>query len=101
QYAAMVVDTPAVERGLGDRTLLEDTRLRDALRLLRLPSERKGVRQYGFPGELGPALDFSPASATDEAAYAAQGAAVGEADAVRIQRRVDALEQRISALEAY
>jgi len=100
QYAAMVLDNPAVERGLGDRTLVEDMRLRDALRLLRLPPERKGVRQYGFPGELGPALGFSPAPAADEAAYAVEAAALSEADAVRIQRRVDVLEQRLSALEA-
>ena len=100
QYAAMVVDDAAVERGLRDRTLVEDTRLRDALRALRLAPEREGARRYALPGEAGPQLDFSPAPAADEAAYAVEAAALGEADAVRIQRRVDALEQRLGALEA-
>ena len=100
QYAAMVVDDDALERGLGDRTLVEDTRLRDALRALRLPPERGGVRRHALPGELGTALDFSPPAAVDDTAYAVEAAALSEADAVRIQRRVDALEQRLSALEA-
>jgi glycosyl transferase family 2 len=92
QYAAMVVDDAAVERGLSDRTLAEDTRLRDALRSLR----REGG--YALPGAAR-AIDFRGPSAADEAAYAVEAAALGEADAVRIQRRVDALEQRLNALE--
>jgi len=93
QYAAMVVDAAAVERGLDDRTLVEDTRLRDALRSL-----RRGDG-YALPGELDQPIDFTGSLATDEAAYAVEAAALGEADAVRIQRRVDALEQRLNALE--
>jgi hypothetical protein len=93
QYTAMVVDDAAVERGLKDRTLVEDTRLRDALRSLRHGDG------YVLPRELDRPIDFTGASAADEAAYAVEAAALGEADAVRIQRRVDALEQRLNALE--
>ena len=93
QYAAMVVDDDAVERGLDDTTLVEDTRLRDALRSL-----RRGDG-YALPGELDQPIDFAGASAADEAAYAVEAAALGEADAVRVQRRLDALEQRLNALE--
>jgi glycosyl transferase family 2 len=93
QYAAMVVDDDAVERGLNDRTLVEDTRLRDALRALRR------AEGYTLPGKLDQPIDFTGPSAADQAAYAVEAAALGEADAVRIQRRVDALEQRLNALE--
>jgi hypothetical protein len=89
QYAAMVVDDEAVARGLRDRTLVEDTRLRDALRSLR--------RDGSYALEQG--LDFTRASAADETAYAVEAAALVEAAAVRLQRRVDALEQRLNALE--
>jgi hypothetical protein len=99
QYAAMVVDDVEVERGLEERTLVEDTRLRDALRAVRLPAQRGGARRYALPPELGAGLDFSSVPAAD-AAYAVEAAALSDADAVRIQRRVDALEQRLSALEA-
>jgi hypothetical protein len=99
QYAAMVVDDEAVERGLRDRTVVEDTRLRDALRTLRLVPARACERSYRVPAEAETALDFSAALAADEAAYAVEAAALSEADAVRIQRRVDALEQRLNAVE--
>ncbi len=93
QYASMVVDDDAVARGLRDRTLVEDTRLRDILRSLRRTSG------YALPRELDHPIDFSGAAAADDATYAVEAAALGEADAVRIQRRVDALEQRLDALE--
>jgi hypothetical protein len=93
QYAAMVVDDDAVERGLEDRTLVEDIRLRDALRSL-----RRGDG-YSLPEERDDPIDFTAPSAADEAAYAVEAAALAEADAVRIQRRVDSLEQRLNALE--
>jgi hypothetical protein len=99
QYAAMVVDAAAFERGLRDRTLVEDARLRDALRRLRL-TESRAPRRYALPREVDTRLDFSAFSAADEAAYAVEAAALGEADAVRLQRRVDALERRLQVLES-
>src|SRR6266540_3040284 len=82
-YNELVVDDDALERGLGDGSLVIDTRLRDALRALR----------EGKP------LTFPRPSVVDEAAYAVDVAALGEADVVRLQRRLDTLEQRLLTIE--
>jgi hypothetical protein len=82
-YASLVVDDDALERGLQDRSLVIDTRVRDALRALREGKE----------------LTFPRPSVVDEAAYAVDVAALGEADVVRLQRRLDTLEQRLLTLE--
>jgi len=82
-YEELVVDDDALERGLADGSLVPDTRLRDALRTLR----------EGEP------LTFPRPTVVDEAAYAVDVAALGEADVVRLQRRLDTLEQRLRALE--
>ena len=82
-YDSLVVDDEALERGLQDGTLVVDTRLRDALRALREGEE----------------LTFPKPTVVDEAAYAVDVAALGEADVVRLQRRLDALEQRLLTLE--
>jgi Glycosyl transferase family 2 len=82
-YDELVVDDEALERGLSDGSLVTDTRLRDALRALR---ERK-------------TLTFPRPTVVDEAAYAVDVAALGEADVVRLQRRLDTVDQRLRALE--
>jgi hypothetical protein len=82
-YASLLVDDDALERGLQDGSLVLDTRLRDALRTLR----------EGKP------LTFPRPTVVDEAAYAVDVAALGEADVVRLQRRLDTLEQRLLTLE--
>jgi hypothetical protein len=82
-YDSLVVDDGALERGLQDGTLVIDTRLRDALRALR----------DGEP------LTFPRPTVVDEAAYAVDVAALGEADVVRLQRRLDTLEQRLLTIE--
>jgi Glycosyl transferase family 2 len=84
-YEELVVDDAALDRGLADGTLVLDTRLRDALRTLR----------RGEP------LAFPRPSVVDEAAYAVDVAALGEADVVRLQRRLDTLEQRMRTLEQH
>jgi Glycosyl transferase family 2 len=83
QHAAQVVDDGAVERGLEEGTLAVDTRLRDALRTLR----------SGRP------LAFEAPTLADDAVYAVEAAALREADVIRVERRIDALEQRLRALE--
>jgi Glycosyl transferase family 2 len=83
-YDSLVVDDEALERGLSERSLVLDTRLRDALRAL---------REGGGP------LSFPQPTVVDEAAYAVDVAALGEADLVRLQRRLDTLEPRLLALE--
>jgi hypothetical protein len=58
--------------------------LRDALREL----ERRG----------GP-LAFETPTLVDEATYAVEAAVLGEADVVRLQRRLDTLERRLGSVE--
>jgi hypothetical protein len=82
-YESLLVDDAALERGLQDGSLIIDTRLRDALNAL-----REG-RQLAFPRP----------TVVDEAAYAVDVAALGEADVVRLQRRLDTLEQRLLTIE--
>src|SRR5919198_2917611 len=82
-YASLIVDDDALERGLQDGSLAIDTRLRDALRALREGKEPT----------------FPRPTVVDEAAYAVDVAALGEADVVRLQRRLDTLEQRLLTLE--
>jgi hypothetical protein len=83
QHESLVVDDAALARGLAEGSLAVDTRLRDALRAV-----RKG-EELAFP---------APTQAED-AAYAAEAAALSEAYTVRVQRRLDDLEQRLASLE--
>jgi Glycosyl transferase family 2 len=82
-YETLVIDDDALGRGLRDGSLVVDTRLRDALRAIR---EEK-------------APTFPRPTVIDDAAYAVDVAALGEADVVRLQRRLDTLEQRLQKLE--
>jgi hypothetical protein len=63
--------------------LVEDTRLRDALRTLR---EAGGI-------------SFRTPDVVDDASYAVECAAVGEVDLPRLERYVEELEQRVAWLE--
>jgi hypothetical protein len=82
-YESLMVDDDALERGLQHGSLVIDVRLRDALRAL---TEGK---QLAFPRP----------TVVEEAAYAVDVASLGEADVVRLQRRLDTLEQRLVKLE--
>jgi Glycosyl transferase family 2 len=82
-YDSLVVDDAALERGLHAGSLVIDTRLRDALRAVH------DGKPIGFPRP----------TVVDEAAYAVDVAALGEADLVRLQRRLDTLEQRLLTME--
>jgi hypothetical protein len=95
-HESMVVDDDAVARGLADGTLATDTRLRDALRLLRRDGE---LRRFALPSERREPLEFPRPTLAEDAAYAVEAAVLGEADVVRVQRRLDALEERLLSLE--
>jgi hypothetical protein len=82
-YSGLVVDDQALERGLEAGSLVIDTRLRDALRAVREGNQ----------------VTFPRPTVVDEAAYAVDVAALGEADVVRLQRRLDTLEQRLLTIE--
>lgn len=99
-YASLVVGDAELEAGLADGRLVVDTRLRDTLRSLRLTTEdsaRTG-RAFALPGEAA-GLIFRLPTLVDEAAYAVEAAALGEADVIRLQRRLDLLERRLASLE--
>ena len=83
-YEPFVVDDEQLARGLADGTLVEDTRLRDALRALRseersVPDSGDSEVDRGYLLELGYIEDHSPFA--------------------RAQRSVEALEARVSRLE--
>jgi hypothetical protein len=82
-YESLVIDDAALARGRADGSLVTDTRLRDALRALRNGED----------------LSFPRPSVVDDAAYAVDVASLGEADIVRVQRQVDALEKRLRSIE--
>ncbi len=98
QHDSMVVDDEALERGLTDGTLVLDTRLRDVLRSLRLAAP-VGARQFALPSERATPPPFPQPTLADEAAFAAEAAALDEAYVVRVQRRLDGLERRLESLE--
>jgi len=83
-YASLIVPDEEVERGVEAGRLVVDTRLRDAL------------RQLATSG--GP-LSFPLPTLVEDATYAVEAAVLGEADVVRLQRRLDTLERRLLSLE--
>ncbi|MBA3433762.1 MAG: hypothetical protein H0U08_06675 [Actinobacteria bacterium] len=98
-YDAIVLAEDELERGLEQGRLVQDTRLRDALRTLRRPDGDGGPGQeYVLPSEA-PSLDFPIPSLVEDAEYAVESAVLGEADVVRLQRRLDTLERRLLTLE--
>jgi hypothetical protein len=96
QHAALVVDDDALEDGLHDGSLVIDTRLRDVLRALRADADG---RSFALPSERRGPLSFPTPDTTDEVTYAAEAAALDESYAVRVQRQLDGLEQRLLSLE--
>jgi hypothetical protein len=94
-YASLAVGEEEVKRGLADGTLVVDTRLRDALRLLRLRQSSE-ARRFSIPAERSDPLDLPLPNVVDEAAYAVDVATLGESDVVRLQSRLDELELRLT-----
>ena len=84
-YEALVVSDEELEQGVAQGRLVVDTRLRDALRQLRDPA--------------GGALRFPLPTLVEDAEYAVEAAVLGEADVVRLQRRLDELERRLQTVE--
>jgi Glycosyl transferase family 2 len=82
-----------LERGVADGSLAVDTRLRDALRALRLPD---GTYRLPDPE---PLLTFGAADLADAAGYAAEASVLASIDGiVRAEQRVAALEARLAGL---
>jgi hypothetical protein len=100
-YGALVVDEAALDRGLAEASLVVDTRLRDALRELRLPDSPDDGAAGGFalPTDGTSRLEFPTPDVVDDAAYAVECAAVGEVDLHQLERRIDELEAKLTRLE--
>lgn len=91
----LVVDDAELQRGLAENLLVEDTRLRDALRTL------VGAAPLSEGAEFRrETLVFPRPSVVDDALFAVEAAVVSQADDVRVRRQVDDLEQRVQTLEA-
>lgn len=82
-YERLVVSDAEVERGVAEGRLMVDTRLRDALRAI----------------AAGETPVFPLPTLVDDAEYAVEAAVLGEADVVRLQRRLDELEGRLQTVE--
>jgi hypothetical protein len=95
------IDERRAERGLADGSLVVDTRLRDALRELRLPDSPDDGAAGGFalPTDGTSRLEFPTPDVVDDAAYAVECAAVGEVDLHQLERRIDELEAKLARLE--
>jgi hypothetical protein len=96
QHESLVVSDEALARGIEDGTMVLDTRLRDALRKLRRDSDD---RRLALPSELDEPLSFEAPTPADDVAYAVEAGALAEAYAVRAQRRLDGLEQRLDSID--
>jgi hypothetical protein len=99
QHESLVIDDDGLARGLADGTLALDTRLCDALGALQRESPGSAARKFALPSERAEPFVIPRPSFEDEAAYAVEAAVLGEADVVRVQRRLDSFEQRLLALE--
>jgi hypothetical protein len=97
-YAPLLVDQAALSRGLSDGTFAIDTRLRDALRTLRVAGDVDP--RFALPAAAPEPLAFGHPSAGDDARFAAESTALDESDlALALGARVDAFEQRLGRLE--
>jgi Glycosyl transferase family 2 len=89
--------------GVGSTPLVNDIRLRDALRALEVPTAQAAsepTTRFRPPGSSESALVLPVPSVVDDAAHAIECSEVGEVDLEFLERQVDALEQRIASLEA-
>ena len=84
-FRSLVVDDATVERGLAEHALVEDTRLRDALRT---------PQRAGNPSSAEDSRELS-----NELSHGFEAAALNEADVVRLSRRLDDLAARVAHAE--
>jgi hypothetical protein len=82
-YDSLVISDAELERGRAEGRLVVDNRLRDALRAV----------------AGGAAPTFPTPTLVEDAEYAVEAAVLGEADVVRLQRRLDTLERRLASIE--
>ena len=95
-FNEFAVSDDDLERGIAEGTLVTDTRLRDALRML-----RDGDGGFRLPDpEPASILAFPRPDVREDALYAGESSVLVEIDGVvRAEKRVDAIEERVAALE--
>jgi hypothetical protein len=103
-YPIEVFDVPVGEAAPADDSpgaaLVEDARLRDALRALReAASATVSSRTFALPDDEATHLSFRTPDIVEDAAYAVECAAVGEVDLPRLEQYIEELEQRVAWLE--
>jgi hypothetical protein len=91
-YRLLVIDDDALQKGLGSGSLVLDTRLRDALRELRLRDGTFALPSAGV-ASLPPRSDGDARSR-----FALDEAALRDSDVVRLVRRLDELRTRVDAI---
>lgn len=96
-YRSLVVDDEALERGVRSGSLVQDVRLRDALRTLSdVEAGERAVAGFALPTDPS-RLGFPRPGLVEELEYAAEASLTDGAQLVRLQRRVDRLEGRLDA----
>ncbi len=95
-YDSLVVSDSDLARGLESGLFTIDTRLRDALRELRSSG---GERSFALPRDRSDGFAFPEPTLGEDAEFAVHVAALMEADIVRLQRRLDALEESMCTVE--
>lgn len=95
-FSAAAVDDHRLAQGLADGTLAIDTRLRDALRVIRDVE----TGEFALPEAEDTGLRFPRPGVLEDAAYAGEAAVLDQIDGiVRAEERVAALEHRLTSLE--
>jgi hypothetical protein len=95
RYGSFAVEGDELGGGLADGALTIDTRLRDALRRLRLPAP-VGVRRFALPVELAAPLALPRPTAAEEAEYGVDASIFEEGELTRLQRRLDLAQRRVA-----
>jgi hypothetical protein len=99
-FDTLAVDDGELARGLEERTLVDDTRVREALRSLRAhPTAVVSPGGFSLPAE-GVSLVLPAPTVVDDAQFAVDAALLEEGDEMRLQRRLDQIERRVDGLEA-
>jgi hypothetical protein len=95
-YAAMTVTSDRLRRGLGEESVVIDTRLRDALRRLSRPGgERSPTGAFRLDAD----ADVEPVSSRSRDAVV-DAASFRDAEVVRLVRSLDDLSVRLARVEA-
>jgi Glycosyl transferase family 2 len=103
-YRSLVVEDETLERGRRTGSLTVDVRLRDALRAIDAngssTARPSATRRFRLPAPGKPDSRFPPTATTEaDTDVVAEGAALNQAELVRLTRSVDGLRERLRPVE--